>query len=188
MKKHITWIWLLGMLTLSGCVGVPPQQTGVQQALHDQGFTYSLMALDANSYYLSANNKALYMDYVWAKEVKEANGAYHSMQLSTKENDIAYYVWIQADKYHGQVLKKVRYQSCDLMLDGSENFTSKQLCQGKEEDAARQYAKKIERYLQKYGITPQDAFTYGKLYLENNQAIAQWNYGLLKLFRPDEVQ
>lgn len=189
MKNYITRMLLLvaALCLCGGCAGIPPSNAAMQKALEKQGFTYNLIALTDKSYYLSMHNKELYVDYLWEQDVKEAGGAYHSMQLSTGPNDSVYYVWVQADKYNGRTLKKVRYQSCDLMLDGSESFTSKQYCKGEDKKAAQQYAKTIERYLKDYGITPQEAFTYGQQYLENNQGIAQMNYSLMQLFHIKET-
>lgn len=70
-----------------------------------------------------------------------------------------------------------------MMDDAIHAFDSKKTCTGAALQEARTYEAEIRKRLAAYGITPQDAFSYGRSYLKNNQDTALVNLDIMTRFK-----
>ena len=92
--------------------------------------------------------------------------------------------WVQAVAYQNNTLKKIKNGDCDVMMDDAIHaFDSKKICTGAALQEARTYEAEIRKRLAAYGITPQDAFSYGRSYLKNNQDTALVNLDIMTRFK-----
>ena len=111
------------------------------------------------------------------------------MEITIKEHDPIAFKWIQADAYHNATLKKIENKDCDVMMEDSIGaFQSNKFCSGDSLKEAKTYEKEIRKRLATYGITPQEAFSYGQRYLQDNKNVALINLDLitrLEKFMPD---
>lgn len=182
MKKGLKGCFLMaGILLLgSGCTGIPPADEAMSKALRDKDVTYRISALDDSSYYLTVESKDLWFDFLMETDSKKEAGRYYLMEITIKEHDPIAFKWIQADAYHNATLKKIENKDCDVMMEDSIGaFQSNKFCSGDSLKEAKTYEKEIRKRLTAYGITPQEAFSYGQRYLQNNKNVALINLDLI---------
>lgn len=172
------------VLLCSGCKGIPPANETMSRALKDKDFKYSIVALDDTSYYLSVESEDLHFDYLMETDTHKEGGRYYSMEISVQETDTMSFQWVQADSFQNNTLKKIKNQDCDVMMeDAIGAFHSKSFCTGDAVQEAKSYEADIRKRLTAYGITPQEAFSYGRSYLETNQDTALVNLDIMTRFK-----
>lgn len=168
----------------SGCKGIPPENEAMSKALQNRNVTYSIVALDDKCFYLSLENQDLIFDYLMETDKNKEGGSYYTMEITTKKTDAMSFQWVQAVAYQNNTLKKIKNGDCDVMMDDAIHaFDSKKICTGAALQEARTYEAEIRKRLAAYGITPQDAFSYGRSYLKNNQDTALVNLDIMTRFK-----
>ena len=168
----------------SSCKGIPPENEAMSKALQDRDVTYSIVALDDKCFYLNLENQDLIFDYLLETDRNKEGGSYYTMEITTKKTDTMSFQWVQAEAYQDNTLKKIKNGDCDVMMDDAIGvFDSKNICKGAALQEARTYEAEIRKRLAAYGITPQEAFSYGRSYLKNNQDTALVNLDIMTRFK-----
>lgn len=168
----------------SGCKGIPPENEAMSKALQDRDVTYSIVALDDKCFYLSLENQDLIFDYLMETDRNKEGGSYYTMEITTKKTDAMSFQWVQAAAYQNNTLKEIKNGDCDVMMDDAIGaFDSKKFCTGAALQEAKMYEAEIRKRLAAYGITPQEAFSYGRSYLINNQETALVRLDILTRFK-----
>lgn len=173
-----------GVFLCSSCKGILPKNEAMSKALQDKDVTYSIVALDDKCFYLSLENKDLIFDYLLETDRNKAGGSYYSMEITTKKTDSMSFQWVQAAAYRDHTLKKIKNGNCDVMMDEAIGaFDSKKNCTGAALQEAKTFEAEVRKRLAAYGLTPQEAFSYGRSYLKNNQDTALVNLDIVTRFK-----
>lgn len=84
----------------------------------------------------------------------------------------------------GFIFDKISHKLRHTVTEFDESgVDSKKICTGAALQEARTYEAEIRKRLAAYGITPQDAFSYGRSYLKNNQDTALVNLDIMTRFK-----
>lgn len=70
-----------------------------------------------------------------------------------------------------------------MMDEAIDAFDSKKNCMGAALQEAKTFEAEVRKRLAAYGLTPQEAFSYGRSYLKNNQDTALVNLDIVTRFK-----